>query len=562
MRKKLLKLLVCMLLACVSAFCWTACGKGESNGDSNASTDTRNQEIVTIYNQYVAYAKSNGQTPMSYEDWLASIKGEKGETGAPGKDGQDGKDGIGIEDIYLGEDGCLYVKLTGDTSYRNLGKITGENNNETNQPNEFSQDLAFEVNSDRTGYAVSGVGLCLDKDIKIPNTHLGKPVTEIKYEAFYCDDGITSVSIPNSVTFIDSSAFSGCDSLTRVEYTGTIDQWAQIEFNGGSSNPLCYAKNLYINGELVTEVELTTATKISNFAFYYCSSLTSIVIPDSVTSIGYGAFWNCESLQYNEKDGLKYLGNETNKYLYLAGVVSKDITTATIDNNCKFIGSSAFEYCSSLTSIVIPDSVTSIGSYAFEDCLSLRSIVIPDSVTSIGSYAFAYCSSLTSIEISNSVTSIGEDAFEYCSSLTSVTIGNSVTSIGDGAFFDCSSLTSIVIPNSVTSIGYYAFRGCSSLTSVTIGSSVTSIGYGAFYNCSSLTSIVIPNSVTSIGYRAFYGCSSLTSVTFKDTSTWYRTNNNTDWQNKTGGTETDVTTPSINVTYLTSTYYTYYWYKK
>ncbi len=152
------------------------------------------------------------------------------------------------------------------------------------------------------------------------------------------------------------------------------------------------------------------------------------------------------------------------------------------------IGNTAFRWCSSLTSIELPASITSIGNYAFEGC-SLTSIELPASVTSIGNYAFSGCSSLTSIELSASVTSIGGQAFQGCSSLTSIELPASVTSIGPDAFRWCRSLTSIEIPDSVTSISSSAFYGCSSLTSIEIPDTVTRIGEGAFYNCSSLTSV-------------------------------------------------------------------------
>ena len=188
------------------------------------------------------------------------------------------------------------------------------------------------------------------------------------------------------------------------------------------------------------------------------------------------------------------------------------LTSVEIGNSVTSIGSYAFHECFGLTSVEIPNSVTSIGDYAFSDCSGLTSVVIPNSVTSIGDHAFYYCDGLTSAESPNSVTSIKEATFCNCSSLTSVQIPNSVTSIGDYAFYYCSGLTSVEIGNSVTSIGSSAFSWCSSLNSVEIPNSVTSIGSSAFWDCSSLTSMQIPNSVTSIGSGAFCGCSGLTSV--------------------------------------------------
>ncbi len=193
------------------------------------------------------------------------------------------------------------------------------------------------------------------------------------------------------------------------------------------------------------------------------------------------------------------------------------LTSVTIPNSVTTIGRSAFECCSGLTSVIIPNSVTSIGDYAFDYCSGLTSVTIPNSVTAIGGFAFRSCSGLTSVTIPNSVTSIGRGAFECCSGLTSVTIPNSVTSIGRDAFSSCSDLTSVTIPNSVTSIGEDAFQSCSSLTLVTIPNSVTSIGPSAFSGCSGLTSVTIPNSVTTIGGSAFYGCNELVEVNYDTT---------------------------------------------
>ena len=186
------------------------------------------------------------------------------------------------------------------------------------------------------------------------------------------------------------------------------------------------------------------------------------------------------------------------------------ITSVIIPSSVTRIGNSAFRDCSSLTSIVIPSSVTSIEKFAFYGCSSLTSIVIPSSVTSIGGWAFDGCDSLESIVIPSSVTSIDDSAFSGCDSLVSIEIPSSVKSIGNSAFWGCDSLESIEIPFGVTSIGSGAFEDCSSLTSIVIPSSVTRIGSSAFSGCSSLASIVIPSSVTIIANYAFSGCNSLT----------------------------------------------------
>ena len=287
-----------------------------------------------------------------------------------------------------------------------------------------------------------------------------------------------------------------------------------------------------------------------------CENLTSVIIPNGVTSIGGASFWNCKNLKsivipksVTKIDLFSFNGCESLKDIYYTGTQDEwnniiigdgniNLTNATIHYNFEpkpsnkqtggcgdnvtysldtetgvltisgtgEMTDSPFSQNSSIKSVIIENGVTSIGYQTFYDCRSLTSVTIGKSVTSIGVGAFEDCTSLTSITIPNSVTNIGNFAFSHCLSLTSATIGNSVTSIGVYAFTDCRSLTSITIPDSVTSISNYAFSGCESLTSVTIPDSVTSIGSAAFEGCSSLTSVTIPRSVTSIGDWAFSGC--------------------------------------------------------
>ena len=250
-----------------------------------------------------------------------------------------------------------------------------------------------------------------------------------------------------------------------------VDEWGVKYSKDGR-------KLLKAPGELSGAYSVKVGTRIiCDSAFSFCRSLSEIVIPSSVTSIGKGAFSYCVSL-----------------------------SEIVIPSSVTSIGDSAFSSCDSLSKIVIPSSVTSIGKGAFFRCHSLSEIVIPSSVTRIGDGEFYGCVSLSEIVIPSSVTSIGGSAFSRCYSLSEIVIPSSVTSIGDSAFSYCRSLSEIVIPSSVTSIGKGAFSRCVSLSEIVIPSSVTSIGDSAFSYCYSLSEIVIPSSVTSIGDSAFYRC--------------------------------------------------------
>ncbi len=431
------------------------------------------------------------------------------------------------------------------------------------------------------------------KNVTVPND-----ITEIGDSAFKNCKALEKFTIPETVTSIGYEAFYGCESLESITIPENVSKLEWDTFYGCSA--------------LATVKLPDNLTTIEARAFYNCSQLKEITIPDGVTSIGDQAFAYCEIESATMPAlAIRFI---TSSKLKTVVITSGDsipndafnnrtlLTSVTIPNTVTSIGKAAFADCISLTSITIPESVTSIGNYAFYKCSGLTQInwnakacedltrrnyvfsragesgdgivvnigkdvtkipaylfspynnsssspkitsIIFDGnsvCTSIGNYAFAYCNTFTSIMIPESVTSIGEAAFAYCNTLTSITIPESVTSIGNYAFDKCSGLTQInwnakacedlternyvfshagesgdgIVVNigkDVTKIPAYLFSPYDNSYSPKITSIVfdensvcTSIGNYAFDYCNSLTNITMPNSITSIGNYAFRSC--------------------------------------------------------
>jgi hypothetical protein len=355
--------------------------------------------------------------------------------------------------------------------------------------------------------SVEAISKDISGNIEIPASvtfgGINYSVTEIGHEAFSYCYSLTNIIIPDSVTSIGENAFDGCDKLPPILF---------------SKEKKILARYSASNKETSYTVP-DSVISIGDMAFSICRSLTNIIIPDSVTSIGEMAFRGCSSLTEI------IVGENNSNYSSLDGVLfNKDRTTLiqcpggksgvyTIPDSVTEIGYYAFYGCSSLTNVTIPDSVTEIGDGAFDGCDKLPPVLFNEGNEILVRYSSS--NKETSYIIPDTVTYIFGGAFQGCRKLKNVVIPDSITVIGDRGFYDCIRMTNIVIPDSVTSISRSAFRYCSSLTSIIIPDSVTEISGRAFQGCNSLTSVVIPDSVTSIGRYAFSDCGKLTAVYFK-----------------------------------------------
>lgn len=281
-----------------------------------------------------------------------------------------------------------------------------------------------------------------------------------------------------------------------VDYTAPDGVKYRVDYDNGVK-AYCIDKNITqadipssINGYPVTFVDFSNCRSlayaeipegITGFSFSGCTTLNKVTIPSSVTSISENAFYSCSSLEYIE-----------------------------LPEALNMIRDNAFNGCTELKSIVIPEGVTSISGNAFSDCSSLSEIDLPDSVTYVGVGVFSGCSSLTSINLPEGISSIEANTFLNCSSLASITVPGSVTEIKESAFEGCAALKSIDLAGNITSIRDDAFNGCSSLKSVTLPDKLEYIGWAAFRDCKRLKTITIPGSVTVIKASAFSGCTNLT----------------------------------------------------
>ena len=423
---------------------------------------------------------------------------------------------------------------------------------------------------------ITAVNTSISGAVTIPQTLGGYYVTTIGKYAFAGCENITSITIGDKVKVLEENAFLGCTGITSISIGTGVKSISPSSFLGCiSTSRITVASGntaYYSTGNCIVETETLTLVlgcknstlpangkigAIGPNAFYGCSGLTSITIPNSVTKIGNsafaestftyidlgygvttidayafagceylediiipdcinfigtGAFAGCEELYYNVYNNCYYLGNAVNKYLVLAGTKYYDSSSYTLASGVKCIYDEAMSQCVNLRTFTIPNTVTSIGSFAFANCSSLTSLTVPSSVTAVGTSAFIDCDNLvyntygngkylgnssnryvvfvepTSTSISeftfaSGVKCINSRAFAGCKNLKSIKIPDTISIINEGAFEDCTSLTAISLGDNVKYIYGFAFKGCSSLQTVNFGRSVSEIGGYAFYDC-------------------------------------------------------------------------------
>ena len=335
-------------------------------------------------------------------------------------------------------------------------------------------------------YEVDVFGYMTEKEVTIPATHNGKPVTRIAENAFKSNWRLTKITLPSSLKSIGPHAFDGCHGLSSI----IIPAGTEI---------------------------------IEDSAFQSCSKLASITLPNSLTSIGSAAFAYCYELQSIQlPSGISHIEGST---FYYCNKIKK----LSLPDGVTSIGNSSFSGCTALKDIQLPEGILSIGEAAFMNCAALTDILIPKSVTSIGKSAFASCTNLKDLSVAegNPIYHSNGNCIIETSSKTLI-IGcresiipddGSVTGIGTGAFSGCAYLTSIHLPKSIVSIGQRAFAG-SGISNIQIPGSVAVIEDNTFRDCNNLISIRIPEGVTSIGTTAFHSCDKLTSINISKTVTY------------------------------------------
>ncbi len=405
---------------------------------------------------------------------------------------------------------AVIVTVSVVCSNNNKDKDNGEQVTTT-----YSEGLAFNETADGTGYEISGMGTCTDRDLVLPVEYNGKSVTAIGNRSFMFNENVTSVTISKSVTRIGDYTFCNCKKLKTIIYNGTKAEWAAIT----KGNNWDYG----LTGAVVkctdeTTSYVSTATASQGLTFELNADSTGYIVTGEGT---------CEDdviLIPAEYEGKPVVEIKANAFCIRNGETdysASDLVAIAIPDSVTKIGEQAFALCSSLEKVSLSQSLVSIGETAFYGTTSLKQISFPSSLRTIGMFAFAH-SGLTEVVIPEGVTTLGNGAFAWNESLTSATLPTTITDFDDvreddddadmfGTFYGCSALSEVILPDGMTKLGKQMFAQCESLTEITIPSGVTEIPDYLFTMASvdyrvKFKSLTLPSTLTKIGQFAFRNC--------------------------------------------------------
>jgi hypothetical protein len=380
------------------------------------------------------------------------------------------------------------------------------------------------------GSVVTGFSTAPSGDFIVPEgvTAIGSGLTVADGGfAFGGCTGLTSVSLPSTLSLLQGASFAGCTGLTSVSVAAGN---ASFSSSGGCVYSTDGTVLLLVPNGLSSPTLLSSVTEIGSGALYGCAKIANLTLPSGLTKIDDYAFYKCTLLKtagdtVDKTDGVIYIPEGVVSIGDYAFSLCTAIKSVGFYENLKIIGMYAFSGCTACTGIEIP--AVSVGAYAFSGCTKIITVLF-DGTETIGDYAFSGCTALKGIGFySPGLKTIGERAFSNCKVLTKVqeysadawvdSLPEGTESIGASAFYNCTALTSFSLPSSLTTIGASAFRGCTGLTTLSLPSSLTTIPEYAFYGCKNITSLNLPEGLTAVSQYAFNGCSGITSLTLPTT---------------------------------------------
>lgn len=338
--------------------------------------------------------------------------------------------------------------------------------------------------------------------VKIPSKINGYTITGINTQAFKNNKKLKGIIIPDTVTYVEDSLFSGCISLTDVDLGKGI-------------------------------------TVITNGMFYNCKNLESLTIPEQIERFydrysytgdssdkPFEGCVNLKNIYFKAKDIslVRYLSLPSLTNIVIGSTVEslpdrafsgyKYLENVTFENGLLVLPNECFKNCTGLKSITLPDSMMSVGKSAFENCYNIKSVTFSKNLNTIADSAFKGCSSIENLSFNKNLREIGNNAFEECSSVKNVTFNDSLNTIGESAFANCSSVEKVDLPESVSSVGKDVFEGCKAIKNITLSSKLNYVNDGVFSGCSSLESVDLPDNISEIGANSFADCTNLKNIRF------------------------------------------------